>query len=45
MKFLPYIFVFVFSSFPSGLVLYWICSNVITILQQIVIRYFVCRKS
>ncbi|ABD44233.1 membrane protein insertase YidC [Anaplasma phagocytophilum] len=44
MKFLPYIFVFVFSSFPSGLVLYWICSNVITILQQIVIRYFVCRK-
>ncbi|MDB1135617.1 membrane protein insertase YidC [Candidatus Anaplasma sp. TIGMIC] len=44
MKFLPYIFVFIFSSFPSGLVLYWICSNVITIAQQLMVRHFVCDK-
>ena len=44
MKFLPYIFVFIFSSFPTGLVLYWICSNVITVVQQLVIRRFVCNE-
>ncbi|ACZ49372.1 inner membrane protein translocase component YidC [Anaplasma centrale str. Israel] len=41
MKFLPYVFVFIFSSFPAGLVLYWICSNVITILQQLFVRRFI----
>ncbi|MFV9838940.1 MAG: membrane protein insertase YidC [Aaplasma endosymbiont of Hyalomma asiaticum] len=45
MKFLPYIFVFIFSSFPTGLVLYWICSNIITVVQQLVIRRFVCRET
>ncbi|MCU7612100.1 membrane protein insertase YidC [Anaplasma capra] len=44
MKFLPYIFVVVFSSFPAGLVLYWICSNVITILQQLLVRRLVSGK-
>ena len=43
MKFLPYIFIFIFSSFPSGLVLYWTCSNILTIVQQLVIRRFVCK--
>ncbi|AXW84873.1 membrane protein insertase YidC [Anaplasma marginale] len=41
MKFLPYVFVFIFSSFPAGLVLYWICSNVITMLQQLFVRRFI----
>ena len=38
MKFLPFIFLFLFSSFPSGLVLYWTWSNILSILQQIIIK-------
>ncbi|MDA0939359.1 MAG: membrane protein insertase YidC, partial [Proteobacteria bacterium] len=38
MKFLPLIFLFMFSSFPSGLVLYWICSNILSIIQQITMK-------
>ncbi|MDR2777475.1 MAG: membrane protein insertase YidC [Rickettsiales bacterium] len=33
-KFMPLVFMFVFSSFPSGLLLYWILNNVITVIQQ-----------
>ncbi|QXK92065.1 membrane protein insertase YidC [Neoehrlichia mikurensis] len=45
MKYLPYIFIFIFSSFPAGLIIYWICSNTITILQQLVIKHFILKKS
>ena len=38
MKFLPVIFLFMFASFPSGLVLYWSCSNILSITQQILIK-------
>jgi YidC/Oxa1 family membrane protein insertase len=31
---LPVVFTFVFSQFPSGLVLYWIVNNALSILQQ-----------
>ena len=41
MKYLPLIFVFVFASFPSGLVLYWTWSNILSIIQQIVIKRIV----
>ena len=41
MKFLPLIFLFMFASFPSGLVIYWAWSNILSILQQ----YFIMRKS
>jgi YidC/Oxa1 family membrane protein insertase len=34
MKFLPLFFLFLFSSFASGLVIYWSWSNILTILQQ-----------
>jgi YidC/Oxa1 family membrane protein insertase len=34
MAFLPYIFLFVFASFPAGLVIYWTWNNVLSILQQ-----------
>lgn len=34
MKYLPLIFTFIFFGFPSGLVLYWLTSNLLTILQQ-----------
>ena len=37
-KFLPIIFLFMFSSFPSGLVLYWSCSNILSIIQQVLIK-------
>jgi YidC/Oxa1 family membrane protein insertase len=34
MKFLPLIFVFMFSSFPAGLIIYWAWNNILSILQQ-----------
>lgn len=34
MTFMPILFTITFSSFPSGLLLYWIFNNLITILQQ-----------
>jgi YidC/Oxa1 family membrane protein insertase len=34
MQFLPVIFTFMFLSFPSGLVLYWLVNNVLSIVQQ-----------
>lgn len=41
MKWLPLIFLFIFASLPSGLVLYWIYNNVITILQQLYINKYI----
>lgn len=35
MKYMPLMFLFMFSSFPMGLLLYWIFSNIISIIQQI----------
>lgn len=37
MKFLPLIFVFMFASFPAGLVIYWAWNNALSILQQFVL--------
>ncbi len=34
LKVLPFIFVFVFSSFPAGLVIYWTWNNILSIIQQ-----------
>ncbi len=34
MMFLPIIFTFMFLSFPSGLVLYWLVNNLLSMLQQ-----------
>ncbi|QKX01785.1 membrane protein insertase YidC [Wolbachia endosymbiont of Cruorifilaria tuberocauda] len=45
MKFLPYISIFIFSSFPAGLVIYWIFSNIITLIQQSLIKFFLTRKA
>jgi len=33
-KLMPYFFLFIFASFPAGLVLYWIFSNCFSIIQQ-----------
>ena len=37
MRWMPVIFTFMFVSMPAGLVLYWTCSNIFTIIQQSVI--------
>jgi YidC/Oxa1 family membrane protein insertase len=34
MKFLPVVFLFMFASFPAGLVIYWAWNNSLSILQQ-----------
>lgn len=34
---MPYFFLFIFASFPAGLVLYWVWSNILSIIQQHVI--------
>ena len=38
MKLMPYFFVFIFASFPSGLIIYWILGNIISIIQQHIVR-------
>ena len=40
MTYLPVVFTFLFLKFPSGLVIYWLVSNLLSILQQ----YFVNKK-
>ncbi|WP_333023420.1 membrane protein insertase YidC [Wolbachia endosymbiont of Pentidionis agamae] len=44
MKFMPYIFIFIFSSFPAGLIIYWIFSNIITFVQHLLVK-FTLRKN
>lgn len=38
MLMMPVIFTFMFLNFPSGLVIYWLTNNLLTILQQYLIR-------
>ncbi len=38
MNWMPYIFLFMFASFPAGLVIYWAVNNVLSIAQQWVIQ-------
>jgi len=38
MLFMPVVFTFMFLNFPAGLVLYWLTNNLLTILQQYLIR-------
>ena len=37
MKFMPFMLLFLFATFPAGLVLYWVWSNILSIIQQEVI--------
>jgi YidC/Oxa1 family membrane protein insertase len=39
MNFMPVLFLFMFTSFPAGLVLYYVWSNSLSIVQQKVITY------
>lgn len=38
MLMMPVVFTFMFLNFPSGLVIYWLTNNLLTILQQYLIR-------
>jgi YidC/Oxa1 family membrane protein insertase len=38
MKLLPFIFIFMFQSFPAGLMIYWSVSNLVTIVQQLAVK-------
>lgn len=44
MKLLPLIFIFMFASFPAGLVIYWAWSNILSIAQQYFIKIRAYRK-
>lgn len=41
LKFLPLIFLFLFASFPSGLLLYWVTSNILSISQQQLVKIYI----
>jgi YidC/Oxa1 family membrane protein insertase len=38
---MPVVFTFLFLNFPSGLVIYWLVNNLLTIVQQ----YYIHRKT
>jgi YidC/Oxa1 family membrane protein insertase len=38
---LPFVFMFVFGGFASGLVLYWVWSNILSLIQQ----YYIMRRN
>ena len=38
MMMMPVVFTFLFLNFPSGLVIYWLVNNVLTIAQQYLIN-------
>jgi YidC/Oxa1 family membrane protein insertase len=38
MNYMPFIFLLLFASFPAGLVIYWVCNNTLSILQQLYIN-------
>ncbi len=40
MQFLPVVFTFMFINFPSGLVLYWLVNNILSIVQQVYVNKF-----
>lgn len=41
MKFMPLMFLFMFSSFPAGLLIYWTWNNILSIIQQ----YYINQQS
>jgi YidC/Oxa1 family membrane protein insertase len=41
---LPIVFFFVLYNVPSGLLVYWIMSNILTMVQQLIINRFLAKK-
>jgi YidC/Oxa1 family membrane protein insertase len=44
-KSMPFILIFVFASFPAGIVLYWITNNILSILQQLYVEKVMLPKA
>ena len=44
MTYMPFLFLFLFASFPAGLVIYWAWNNTLTILQQLYINTHLTKK-
>lgn len=44
MNWMPYIFLFMFAGFPAGLVIYWVCNNILSIAQQAYINTHLTKK-
>lgn len=44
LKTMPFILIFVFASFPAGIVLYWIVNNILSILQQLYVEKVIVPK-
>jgi YidC/Oxa1 family membrane protein insertase len=42
--FMPIVFFFILYDVPSGLLIYWIMSNVLTLVQQVIINKFILKK-
>lgn len=42
---MPLVFTFLFMGFPSGLVLYWLTNNVLTLIQQSVYQHLKARRT
>ena len=40
MKWMPWVFMFILAPFAAGLLIYWICNNILSFLQQ----YYITRK-
>jgi len=43
MTFMPFFFLFIFVNVPSGLVIYWLASNLFQIAQQLLLNRFEAR--
>jgi YidC/Oxa1 family membrane protein insertase len=41
---MPIVFFFILYDVPSGLLIYWICSNLLTLVQQLIINKYVLKK-
>jgi YidC/Oxa1 family membrane protein insertase len=41
---MPLVFFFILYNVPSGLLVYWICSNLLTLVQQLIINKFIIKK-
>jgi len=42
---MPIVFFFILYEMPSGLLVYWIMSNLLTLVQQVIINKFVVKKN
>ena len=45
LKTMPFVLVFVFATFPAGIVLYWIANNILSILQQLFVEKVMLPKA